>query len=72
MLVMSNDGFIDWAWSSEPVAKAGAFFRTRNNIIPVPDEALASDPDIKNNSKGTQIPASVWLRMPTLTRRSGR
>jgi hypothetical protein len=34
VLVMSNDGFINWAWSSEPAAKAGAFFRTRNNVIP--------------------------------------
>lgn len=61
VLVMSNDGFINWAWSSKPAAKAGAFFRTRNNVIPVPDGALASDPDIKNDRTGTQIPASVWF-----------
>lgn len=61
VLVMSNDGFIDWAWSSEPAIKAGAFFRTRNNVIPVPDKALAADTSIHSDRKGTQIPASVWF-----------
>ena len=61
VLVMSNDGFINWAWSSEPAAKAGAFFRTRNNVIPVPDGALASDPNINNDRAGTWIPASIWF-----------
>lgn len=61
VLVMSNDGFIKWAWSSEPAAKAGAFFRTRNNVIPVPNEALASNAAIKHDRSGTQIPASIWF-----------
>ena len=61
VLVMSSDGFINWAWSSEPAAKAGAFFKTRNNVIPVPDKALASDPNIKSDRKGTQISASIWF-----------
>ncbi len=61
VLVMSNDGFINWAWSSEPAAKAGAFFRTRNNVISVPDGALASNSDIKHDRAGTQISARVWF-----------
>lgn len=61
VLVMSNDGFINWAWSSEPAAKVGAFFRTRNNVIPLPDRALASNIDIKHDRKGTQLPASIWF-----------
>jgi len=61
VLVMSNDGFINWAWSSEPAAKAGAFFRTRNNVIPVPAEALASNTDITHDRVGTQLPASIWF-----------
>ena len=58
---MSNDGFINWAWSSEPAAKAGAFFRTRNNVIPIPDKAVASNASIRIERKGVQIPASVWF-----------
>ena len=61
VLVMSRDGFMNWAWSSEPAAKAGAFFRTRNNVIPVPDGALAANVEIKDDRPGTQIPASVWF-----------
>ncbi len=61
VLVISNDGFINWAWSSQSATKAGAFFRTRNNVIPVPDKSLASDPHIKTDRKGTQIPARVWF-----------
>jgi hypothetical protein len=61
VLVMSNDGFINWAWSSESAAKAGAFFRTRSNVIPVPSGALAANPDIKHDRPGTQVPASIWF-----------
>ena len=61
VLVMSSDGFINWAWSSESAAKAGAFFRTRNNVIPVPNRALASSSIVKIDRKGSEIPASVWF-----------
>lgn len=61
VLVISNDGFINWSWSSDPAAKAGAFFRTRNSIIPVPNGSLACDPTITNNRQGTEIPASIWF-----------
>lgn len=61
VIVMSNDGFINWAWSSEPAAKAGAFFRTRNNAIPLPQGSLASNTAIKHDRHGTEISASVWF-----------
>lgn len=61
VLVMSTDGFINWAWSSEPAVKAGAFFRTSNSVISLPDGALASNPEIKHDRAGTQISASVWF-----------
>jgi hypothetical protein len=61
VLVISNDGFINWSWSSESAAKAGAFFKTRSNIIPVPNGSLASDQTIKHNKKGAEIPVSVWF-----------
>lgn len=61
VLVMSNDGFINWVWSSKPAAKAGAFFRTRKSVIPVPDGALAANAEITHDRTGTQIPASIWF-----------
>lgn len=61
VLVMSKDGFINWAWSSEPASKAGAFFRTRRNVIPIPEASIASNSSIRNDRLGTKIPASVWF-----------
>jgi len=61
VLVMSSDGLMNWAWSSEPAGKAGVFFRTRNNVIPVPDGSLAANAEINDDRAGTQIPASIWF-----------
>lgn len=61
VFMMSNDGFVNWAWSSGPAAKAGAFFRTRNNVIPVPKGSLASNAEIKHERQGITIPASIWF-----------
>lgn len=61
VLVISKDGFINWAWSSESAAKAGAFFRTRNSVIPVPDSSIAAKSEISHDRTGTLIPASVWF-----------
>lgn len=61
VLVMSNDGFINWAWSSEPAVRAGAFFRTRGNVIAVPEGSLAANQDIAHDRQGTEIPAAVWF-----------
>lgn len=45
VLVVSCDGFIDWASSSKPALRKGAFFRTRNRLpIPVPQGTLAAQP----------------------------
>lgn len=62
ILVLSRDGFINWASSSKPAMRSGAFFRTRNNIISVPIGSLAADSRIKHNRTGTQIPLSVWFK----------
>ncbi|WP_207221948.1 hypothetical protein [Pigmentiphaga kullae] len=43
------------------MAKVGAFFRTRNNVIPVPDDSLAAAAEIKGDRMGAQIPASIWF-----------
>lgn len=61
VLVMSNDGFINWAWSSEPAFKAGAFFKTRGNVIAVPERSLAADASIRHDRRGAEIAASVWF-----------
>jgi hypothetical protein len=62
VLVMSNNGFIDWAWSSEPALKAGAFFKTRTSTVELPSGSLAADAELRHERAGTMIPASVWFR----------
>jgi hypothetical protein len=61
VLIMSSDGFMKWAWSSESALKAGAFFRTRGNVVPLPEMSLACNDETKNERKGLEIPASIWF-----------
>lgn len=61
VLVMSRDGFMDWAWSSDPACKAGAFFAARRHTIPVPDQSLAANSAIRHERVGTTIPAKTWF-----------
>lgn len=61
VLVMSNDGFINWASSSKRALKAGAFFRTRGKVIPLPAQSLAADTAVKHDRTGVEIPATVWF-----------
>lgn len=61
IVVMSSEGFMNWAWSSEPAFKAGAFFKTRNQTIPVPQGALALDSSIKHHRQGVELPVSTWF-----------
>lgn len=61
VLVVSRDGFVDWAWSSDPARKAGAFFRTKSSVIAVPDKSLAANEAVKHSRAGEQLPANVWF-----------
>ena len=62
VLVMSKDGFIDWAWSSEPALRAGAFFKTRAATIELPSGSLAAAAKVRHERAGMMIPASIWFR----------
>jgi hypothetical protein len=42
MLVVSRDGFIDWARSSTALLKSGVFYRARKETIAVPNSSLAA------------------------------
>jgi uncharacterized protein DUF955 len=61
VLIRSVEGFMDWAWPSEAAFKAGVFFRTRKNVIPIPEGSLAADGNIPHNRKGTNVAATVWF-----------
>jgi IrrE N-terminal-like domain len=61
VVVVSSDGFMKWASSSKPAARAGAFFRTRGTPIPIPVGSLAADEAVKNERRGSEIQANVWF-----------
>ncbi len=65
VLVVSREGFILWARSSEPALKSGAFFRTSAGPIEIPAGSLAARQDTLIDGRlGVDIPAGVWFREP--------
>lgn len=65
VLVVSRDGFILWARSSEPALKSGAFFRTSAGPIEVPAGSLAARQDgLVDGRSGVDLPGGVWFREP--------
>ena len=62
VLVVSRDEFILWSRSSEPALKTGAFFRTRNVTLAVPEMSVASGQwGGEHNRKAVALPPGVWF-----------
>lgn len=62
ILIMSRDGFMSWAWSSEPAWRSGAFFKTKKDLIEIPRGTLAANTSLQIERKGIEIPANIWFR----------
>lgn len=59
VLILSRDGFMDWAVPSDRALKNGAFFKTRTTVCPVPAASLTA---AKMTEKGGEIvAANVWF-----------
>jgi len=62
MIVIGKEGFIDWAWSSEPLLKSKVFYRARQNVTELPSASLAAKRDATfDNVTGILHPKGVWL-----------
>jgi len=62
MVVIGINGFIDWAWSSDPLIKSGVFYRARQQVTPLPMQSLAARQDMSlDNEAGIAHPKGVWL-----------
>lgn len=61
ILVLSRDGFMQWAFSSRPASRAGVFFSTRKQTIEVPADSLAAAPGVKHERRGIELPAKIWF-----------
>jgi len=65
ILVVSRDGYILWARSSEPALKTGAYSKTSSGPIEIPTSSLAARQDLLVNGRtGLDHDAGVWLREP--------
>ena len=66
VLVISKDGFILWARSSEPALKSGLYYKTRNRPpVEIPASALAAQRSIVSGPTGdAEDERSVWLNEP--------
>lgn len=63
VIVVSRDGFILWARSSQSAYRSGIYFKTSNRPpIPLPEKSLASGLITSDNQKhGLKLPAGVWF-----------
>lgn len=66
VLVVSRDGFILWARSSDRAHKTGAYFRTANlPPIAIPAAALAAQPGLLEKSRGQmEHGPDIWFDEP--------
>ncbi|WP_050385885.1 ImmA/IrrE family metallo-endopeptidase [Bradyrhizobium pachyrhizi] len=65
ILVVSRDGFILWARSSEPAWKSGAYFKTSKGAIEIPASSLPLNPQKLVDGRGEMDHASgAWLQEP--------
>lgn len=65
ILVVSREGYILWARSSEPAWRTGAFFKTSAGPVEIPAAALPSRPELLIDGRGSVDHGSgVWLREP--------
>jgi IrrE N-terminal-like domain len=66
VLVVSRDGFILWARSSDPAWRSGAFFKTSAGPIEIPTLSLPLNPHLLTDGRGSlEHDRGVWLREPT-------
>ena len=62
MIVVGKEGFIDWAWSSEPLLRSRIFYAARQTVIELPPASLAAqEVDWDTGRHGHCHPAGVWL-----------
>lgn len=62
MIVVSKDGFIDWAWSSKPLLKSGVFFRPKQQTTELPARALAATAVDDGLHGGVELPIGIWSK----------
>jgi Zn-dependent peptidase ImmA (M78 family) len=61
ILILSRDGYMDWAVSSDKARSNGAFFKTRGKVVELPSGSIAANERIASSRRGEKIPLSTWF-----------
>jgi len=61
LLILSRDGYMKWAYSSNVARRNGAFFRTRGVATPIPLGSLAASQEVTHDRLGVKLPARIWF-----------
>ena len=62
MIVVSKEGFIDWAWSSKPLIRSGIYYAARQTVVELPAGSLAArQVDSDTGRHGILHAPGVWL-----------
>jgi Zn-dependent peptidase ImmA (M78 family) len=61
MIVVSRDGFVDWAWSSKPLIRSGVILKPKQKVIEVPEHSVAASLSESGLDYACEdVPAGVW------------
>ncbi|MGP9790964.1 ImmA/IrrE family metallo-endopeptidase [Roseinatronobacter sp. NSM] len=68
VLVKSIDGFIHWAWSSDPALRTGAYFKTSGRPpIEIPRSSIpAMDAELVRRKATREHDAGIWFKEPCI------
>ncbi len=61
VILMSKDGFVNWAWSSKPAFESGAFFKTQRSPVELPEASLAANRSVSIDRVGRELAANIWF-----------
>jgi hypothetical protein len=61
VLILSRDGFMDWAISSDKARANGAFYKTKGRVVELPAGSIAANEAIASCRTGDQISLNTWF-----------
>lgn len=61
MLVMGDNGFVKWVWSSDSLRKSGVYLQPKKDLIELPQQSLAIKRDVDiDGMSGVLHPSGIW------------
>ena len=61
VLILSRDGFMDWAISSDKARANGAFYKTKRRVVELPAGSIAANEAIASCRTGDQVSLNTWF-----------